>query len=183
MPLISDIDKSKKIKTLFQKKSYRPWDDELPKNNNQIDSTIKQHLSSDSKNCTNPSKVEFTNNNIDQDTALIDNVNESFTTYLPELNLKKELRNLFGAQKTIIKYLLEQIEENNNDRLITKGISMDVFTLACKLPPNTIKGMLQKLKAKKLLHTYENKPGRGGYARYNFTQEVYSFFLKNLNNI
>ena len=183
MPLISDIDKSKKIKTLFQKKSYRPWDDELPKNNNQIDSSTNQHSSSNNKNYNNPSKIEFNNNNIDQDIELVDNINTQSTTYLPELSLKKELRNLFGAQKIIIKYLLEQIEENNNDRLITKGISMDEFTLACKLPPNTIKGMLQKLKAKKLIYTYENKPGRGGYARYNFTQEVYSFLLKNLNNI
>lgn len=183
MPLISDIDKSKKIKTLFQKKSYRPWDDELPKNNNQIDSTTNQHLSSNNKNYTNPSKIEFANNDVDGDCVLIDNINTPLTTYLPELNLKKELRNLFGAQKAIIKYLLEQIEENSDDLLITKGISMNEFTLACKLPPNTIKGMLQKLKAKKLLYTYENKPGRGGYARYNFTQEVYSFFLKNLNDI
>lgn len=173
MPLISDIDKNKTLKARFQKKSYRPWDDALPKNNNQIDSTISQNLLSDNKNFKD---------NIDQNTVLIDDINVAFPSYLPELNLKKELRNLFGAQKIIIKYLLEQIEENTNEYLITKGISMDEFTLACKLPPNTIKGMLQKLKAKKLLDTYENKPGRGGYARYNFTQEVYSFFLQNLNH-
>lgn len=183
MPLISDMDKSKKIKTFFQKKSYRPWDDELLKNNSQIDSPINQKLPSDSTNCTNPGKVEFTNNNNDQDIVLVDNISELSTTYLPELNLKKELRNLFGAQKTIIKYLFEQIEEDNIDLIITKGISMDEFALTCKLPPNTIRGMLQKLKAKKLLNTYENKPGRGGYARYYFTQEVYSFFRSNLNNI
>jgi len=183
MPLISDIDKSKKIKTLFQKKSYRPWDDEIPKSNNHIDSTNNQCLPHENKKDTNPTNVEFINNNIDQDTVLLDNTNTQFTTYLPELNLKKELRNLFGAQKTIIKYLLEQIEENSNDCLITKAISMDEFTLACKLLPNTTKGMLQKLKAKKLLYTYENKPGKGGYARYSFTKEVHSFLLKNLNNI
>ena len=58
---------------------------------------------------------------------------------------------------------------------------MDEFTLICKLTPNTIKGMLQKLKIKKLLETYENKPGRGGYARYKFIKEIYTFFSKNLN--
>ena len=180
MPLISDIDKNKKIKTLFQKKSYRPWDDELLKNNGQIDRVINQQLSPDSTNCPSPSETEPTNSNNDQDIVSIDNIKELSTTYLSELNLKKELRNLFGAQKTIIKYLFEQIEEDKNDRIITKGVSMDEFALSCKLPPNTIRGMLQKLKAKKLLNTYENKPGRGGYARYYFTKEVYSFFLSNL---
>lgn len=181
MPLISDIDKSKKTNSRFQKKSYRPWDDELPQNNKQNNSTIQQ-LSSTDKDYINPSKIEFTNSNIDQNMHLVD-ISPPFTTCLPELNLNKELRKLFGAQKIIIKYLLEQVEENNNEYLVTKSIAMEEFTLACKLPPNTIKGMLQKLKTKKLIYTYENKPGRGGYARYNFTQEVYLFFLKNLNNI
>jgi hypothetical protein len=176
MPLISDI--SKKTKTRFQKKSYRPWDDELSEvENSKIDDnpnklSNKTNIESDRTN-------EASYNKANQSSLLSkDNGN-----YFDTLDLKKELRNLFGAQKIIVQYLLNQIEENDNEYFFTKAISMDEFTTECKLPQNTIKGMLQKLKNKRLIEAYENKPGRGGYARYKFNKIVYSFFIKNLNNV
>lgn len=179
MPLISDI--SKKTKTRFQKKSYRPWDDELTKiGDSKIDNT---HDNKSSSNTISQSiQPEYTDevsyNKIKSNNIL----SESGADYFHTLDLKKELRNLFGAQKIIIQYLLRQIEENDDEYFFTKAISMDEFTTECKLPPNTIKGMLQKLKNKKLLEAYENKPGRGGYARYKFAKIIYSFFIKNFNN-
>lgn len=178
MPLISDI--TKKTKTRFQKKSYRPWDDKLPAiENSKIDdnhdklsnNTISQNTKSDYNN-------EVSYNKINQNDVLP----EGSVNDIDIPDLKKELRNLFGAQKIIIQYLLNQVEENDGEYFFTKAISMDEFTTISKLPPNTIKGMLQKLKNKKLLEAYENKPGRGGYARYKFNKTVYSFFIKIFNN-
>jgi len=169
MPLITNH-KDREVSKRFQKKSYRPWDDESLITNPQI-------ITNNSANEDSPPNG---NNINDIKNASSLNKNDIFTDDLTEVDLKKELRDLFGAQKTIIQYLLQQIEEDNNEYLVTKAISMEEFKITCNLTPNTVKGMLQKLKTKKLLKTYENKPGRGGYARYTFGKNIYTFFLNHL---
>jgi hypothetical protein len=141
----------------FQKKSYRPWD--------LVDSSASK-------------KQE----NIEQKTDLkhIESVEAEIVESNTGLNLRKELRNLYGAQRVVMQYLLKQIEEEVGEEKITKNISINDFVLTCKIPPNTVKATLQKLKAKKLVATYESKPGRGGFGRYNIQKIVYEFFAKNL---
>lgn len=99
------------------------------------------------------------------------------------IDLQKELRALYGAQKVIILYLLKQIDETTDHYVVTKNISMNDLISMSNIPENTIKGTLQKLKSKNLFETYENKPGRGGYARYKFTKNIYDFLFENLINI
>ena len=179
MPLISNLNnKNKEKNKLFQKKSYRPWDHDLQIN------TITENI----KNEEEPSfesniKIEsIINEEIKKNLSVLHN-NPEMPCDLIKLNLEQELRKLYGAQKVVIQYLLKQIEEKHEKYVITMNVSMENFMLACKLPQNTIKGMLQKLKNKGLLESYENKPGRGGYARYKFKKEIYAFFSKNLNII
>lgn len=175
MPLISDFEQSKKNKKVFQKKAYRPWDSYYELNvaerlitlgdNNDTIKTSELHIDYDTTNVSIKDSLQSKTTNI---CALT-------------FNLEKELRHLFGAQKIIIQYLVQQIEENYEEYVITRSISTEEFTAKCNIPANTVKGMLQKLKSKKLLETHENKPGRGGYARYKFKREVYDFFLQRLN--
>ena len=179
MPLISELHKTEQKSKLFQKKPYRPWDSELLTTDNHviIKDDDKEDLVSTNRTITTQLIQDKTYNKRSDinGTSILSAVNDH------SINLEKELRNLYGAQKIVIQYLLEQIEENNNEYLITKNISMNEFISTCNLPSNTIKGMLQKLKLKGLITTYENKPGRGGYARYKFMQEIYAFFSKNLH--
>ena len=99
------------------------------------------------------------------------------------LNLEKELRDLYGAQKIIILHFLKQINETTDSYAITKNLSINELIIECNIPENTIRGTLQKLKNKYLLATHEKKPGRGGYARYKFAKSVYDFLVQNLPNI
>lgn len=177
MPLISNHSKSRSKR--FEKKAYRPWDDDLITSTNQ---KIINDVSSD-KNLSEELNTPNTNKTrakLEQKLLHQENIAIS-SDYLTEVSLKKELRNLFGAQKIIMHYLIAQVEENNEEYIVTKAVTIEEFIQECKLTPNTIKGMLQKLKNKKLLETHENKPGRGGYARYKFPKEIYSFFAKNLS--
>lgn len=176
MPLINNYNKNKEPVKRFQKKPYRPWDEDLLVSDHETitNNNTSEYLTSNNQIKTPHNYEAQSSETTDIQPSSI--VKDNFSSF----DFKKELRNLFGAQKIIIQYLLKQIEDDNNIYLITKAISMEEFTLVCKLSPNTIKGTLQTLKAKKLLQTYENKHGRGGYARYKFSKEVYTFFSNNL---
>lgn len=154
MPLISEIDKNK---SPFKKRAYRPWDDtpntEIPNHNN----------TDDSKEILNFHK---------KDDSLV-----SFS----EEELKREFRQMFGAQKIIMQFLVNNIEDKHAEHVITKSITIDEFSSTCQLPSNTIKSTLLKLKNKGFFVTHENKPGRGGYARYKFLLSTVNFFSKSFS--
>ncbi|WP_218460243.1 hypothetical protein [Rickettsia sp. TH2014] len=155
MPLISEIEKNK-IKSPFKKRAYRPWDD-TP------NTELSNHNNTDSINKKSKS------------TAL--KKNDSLMSFSEE-GLKKEFRQMFGAQKVIMQFLVNNIEDKDSEYAITKSITIDEFSSACQLPSNTIKSTLLKLKNKHFFVTHENKPGRGGYARYKFLLDTVNFFSK-----
>ena len=171
MPLITDLLHKKEGSKLFQKKTYRPWDDELIMSSSQINinDDSSEALASEDKNI-DASKENDIDTTIAADQLKINQISCQ--------DLEKEFRGLFGAQKIILQYVLKLIEDRLTEYVITKSISMDEFTIECNLPPNTIKTMLQKLKHKNLLETHEYKPGRGGYSRYKIPNDVYNFFTK-----
>lgn len=153
MPLISEIEKNK-AKNSFKKHAYRPWDDAPntePSNHHNTDNSKE--------------KLDF----YKKDDSLV-----SFS----EEELKKEFRQMFGAQKIIMQFLVNNIEDKYDAHVITKSITIDEFSSTCQLPSNTIKSTLLKLKNKRFFVTHENKPGRGGYARYKFLLSTFNFFLK-----
>lgn len=156
MPLISEIEKNK-AKNSFKKRAYRPWDDSPntePANHHNTDD--------------NKEKLAF----YKKDDSLV-----SFS----EEELKKEFRQMFGAQKIIMQFLVNNIEDKYDEHVITKSITIDEFSSTCQLPSNTIKSTLLKLKNKRFFVTHENKPGRGGYARYKFLLSTFNFFLKSFS--
>lgn len=167
MPLISELLPKKQESKLFQKKTYRPWDEDL-------------HTTPD-LSTLNDEEPQLTHNNITntdqtpivQSVSVIKNSTSSNLDLHDDPDLAKTLRGLFGAQKIIIRCLLNNIEENLEECVITKNICIEEFALECSVPQNTIRAMLQRLKHKKLLHTYENKPGRGGYTRFKIDKNIY----------
>lgn len=156
MPLISEIEKNK-AKNFFKKRAYRPWDDTPntePSNHNNTDNSKE--------------KLDF----YKKDDSLV-----SFS----EEELKKEFRQMVGAQKIIMQFLVNNIEDKNAEHVITKSITIDEFSSICQLPSNTIKSTLLKLKNKRFFVTHENKTGRGGYARYKFLLSTVNFFSKSFS--
>lgn len=182
MPLISDLLPKKEGSKLFQKKTYRPWDDEslISSHKIAIDANSSELFNIDKKNIDVDKLMEVSTTS--KSTAYSKNI----TTKIKDLkinqcsdqDLEKKFRGLFGAQKIILQYILTLIDDKLAEYVITASVSMDEFIIKCNLPPNTVKTMLQKLKHKNLLQTYEYKPGRGGYAKYKLPLEVYDFFMK-----
>lgn len=156
MPLISEIEKNK-TKNSFKKRAYRPWDD-----------TPNTELSNHNNTSDSKEKLDFHK----KDDSLV-----SFS----EEELKQESRQMFGAQKIIMQFLVNNIEDKHTEHVITKSITIDEFSSACQLPSNTIKSTLLKLKNKRFFVTHENKPGRGGYARYKFLFSTVNFFSKSFS--
>lgn len=172
MPLISNQIKKNEPSKHFQKKTYRPWDE---------DSLITDNSKVSDKVIHNTTISNINHYNVNDDSNLSTQVKDlEEKQQLVIFDYKKELRNLFGAQKLILQYLLNQIEEEHDGYIITKPIYMSELIESCKLSINTIKGTLQTLKARKFFETHENKQGRGGYARYKFNKEVFTFFSNNL---
>jgi hypothetical protein len=164
MPLISDINKDKSFKKNFKKVPYRPWGN---------DETI---LQSDSPENIDNSEELVSSSVNDTETVNI----LSKTVISTALDLKKVDRSLFGAQRSIFLYLIQNIEEYLDEYVITKCITTEDLNIRCDLLPTTIKATLQKLKAKGLIDTFEKKTGRGGFARYRINSETHSFFNEQL---
>lgn len=178
MPLIKDIvlneaDHKKK----FQKKAYRPWDDDMPIKTYDIPEESNYIPSGEKVNMQVLPVADVAN------VVSLQLISQSHGNLLDELDLEKSLRDLYGAQRVIFKFLIGlQVQELENI-FVTQPIATNEIALATKLPMNTITTVIGRLKIKKLLQTYENKPGRGGYGRYSFSKYIYSFFLKKFTEV
>ncbi len=181
MPLISDFIVKKEPNKRFKKTPYRPWDNKETTSSPQegVKDSNMEVLSSDSITFESDEKTTNPLNKKSSDVANTEIALSSSEIFkFSDQVLEKEFRRLFGAQKIVLQYLLTLAEEKYEECVITKSVNMAEFTLACNLPPNTIKTMLQKLKHKNFLLRHENKPGRGGYARYRIVKRVYDFFVE-----
>jgi hypothetical protein len=153
MPSITDFKNIKKTNKVFKKKEYRPWG-------------IEEEI------ITPPSKIiKSENNNL-----------SSKTTQIPsssiDIELEKTWRCLYGAKRTLLEIIIKNIEEEHDSYVITKAITVNQLFLASSVPVNTIKTSLQQLKQNFLISNYETKPGRGGFARYKISKNVYEYFIK-----
>ena len=100
-----------------------------------------------------------------------------------DLDMEKCLRDLYGAQRVVFKFLISLQVQELDGIFVTQPIATNEIALATKLPMNTITTVIGRLKIKKLLQTYECKPGRGGYGRYNFSFDIYRFFSKKFSEV
>lgn len=94
------------------------------------------------------------------------------------VELEKVWRGLYGAKKTLLKIIIENIEETHDSHIITRAITISHLMTTSSLPVNTIKSSLQLLKHSDLISNYETKPGKGGFARYKVPKKVYEYFIE-----
>jgi len=174
MPLIKDVLKEIEHKKKFQKKSYRPWDDEI----SVPPSEEKRQESNGNTDGFSKSIETFASEKSATDslTSLLPDMQKQEETI--KLDMEKCLRELYGAQRIVFKFLVNLQVEEIGGIFITQPVATNEIALATKLPANTIKTVIGRLKNKSLIKTSEWKPGRGGYGRYGFDIDVYNFFLK-----
>jgi hypothetical protein len=158
MPSITDLKNIKKTNKIFKKKEYRPWagEEENKPTNKIIESKEKSSVSLD--------KLKNNKEIIQHEHFL-------------EIDLEKTWRCLYGAKKTILGIILTHIEETQNEYVITNAITTNQLILDSSLPANTIKTTLQQLKQDYLIVNHETKPGKGGFARYKISKNVYEYFV------
>lgn len=181
MPLITDVLKETDRKRKFQKKAYRPWDDDMSVSNNNdkvidVDFVNDHEVLHDKVDAVEtPSQIYTEINQVLTASQVID---FKETSEVAEIDKEKCLRDLYGAQRIIFKFLIMMPVQDKGSVFVTEPLSTNEIALSIKLPINTIKTVIGRFKAKKLLDSYENKPGRGGYGRYSFSKDLYEFFLK-----
>ncbi len=173
MPLITDILKNSEPKKRFQKKAYRPWDDEIPISGSE---NVNEEVHAD-KNLINDIQplIEEKISNIFVSPI---NPENNYKFSAENVDFEKCLRDLFGAQRIVFKFLINLQVQELEDLFITQPIAANEIVLSTKLPLNTVNAVINRLKIKKLTQTYESKPGRGGYSRYSFAHKTYKFFSK-----
>lgn len=162
MPSITDLTTIRKTNKLFKKKAYRPWGDDDKKN-------------------SEPDSPEITKSkNIDV-VLLKDQQNKVTVTpdsYPIDMELEKIWRCLYGAKKTLLNIILQNIEEIHDTYVITSAITTQQLMLRSSMLANTIKTSLQQLKQDSLIFNHETKPGKGGFARYKISKNVYEYFIE-----
>ena len=173
MPLIKDIIKDTEHKKKFQRKAYRPWDDEVP-----LQAEAKKEINDNTGDDAKLTIEVLNSKKEEPDLLPISLKTEKQTMPVENLDMEKSLRDLYGAQRVIFKFLVNLQVQELEGSFITQPISTNEIALATKLPVNTIKTVIGRLKLKKLIQTFEWKPGRGGYGRYGFDNNIYNFFIK-----
>lgn len=162
MPLISNLTKNSEKPKKFKKKDYRPWD--------VIPDPLKIH------------GVDKIERDKVLETPSASNA-ELYETENNFLDLEKEWRQLYGAKKNILIYILKNIEQSDDNlEIVTKSITIEQLAKDLQLPLNTIKGSLYQLRKAGFFSKKENKPGRGGYTIYKITKELFLFFKNKINS-
>lgn len=166
MPSITDLKNIKKTNKVFKKKEYRPWNSEDDK---KVATSISRIIESKDEvipiSKTTKNKVET-----------ISNVN------FIDIELEKTWRCLYGAKKILLELILKNIEEIHDNYVITSAITTNQLISDSSLPANTIKTSLQQLKHDTLVLNYETKPGKGGFARYKISKNVYEYFIEKFSS-
>lgn len=177
MPLIKDILKETEHKKKFQKKAYRPWDDEisLPSSEKREKELNRDEDINDSPKFA---ETQVSGKKLPDSMVFLPVPLDAGKQENTILDMEKCLRDLYGAQRVVFRFLMNLQAQEINSVFITQPISTNEIALATKLPANTIKTVIGRLKNKNLIKTSEWKPGRGGYGRYGFDPDVYNFFLK-----
>ena len=106
-----------------------------------------------------------------------DSIKSNEEIIIDTTELEKIWRGLYGAKKIILNIILNNIEEDYNDYLVTNAITTNKLVNESSLPINTIKSALHQLKQNNIILNYENKPGKGGFARYQIPKNIYGYFI------
>lgn len=188
MPLIDDL-KTKKTNK-FVKKPYRPWQSEDLDNNSsnnyetpsssgivKTKTAEKNKIVSDNKEITknNLLSTEKIKNETSKEEDSITHKSEILDNLITK-DLEKFYRGLYGAKKIVLQSILDDMSYNEDGFGFSHPIFYNEFSLSIKIPVNSIKGALQKLKQAGILEIYDSKPGRGGYCCYKIREDIIMFF-------
>jgi hypothetical protein len=188
MPLIDDL-KTKKTNK-FVKKPYRPWqsedldnnsltNSEVPSNPDIVETEIPEKNKTESSNKLAPKtdllRTEKLKNDTSKEEDNITLTSENLTNTQAK-DLEKFYRGLYGVQKIVLQSILEDMSHNEDGFGFSHPLVYNEFSLSIKIPINSIKGALQKLKQAGILEIYDSKPGRGGYGCYKIKEDVIMFF-------
>ncbi len=99
MPLIADLNSKKKTNNKF-KKLYRPWDD--------ISTIAYENVINDTSLANHKQQLDTVKKNDSKQATSTSNHIILTSSNFSEEELKKLQRTLFGAQKTLLIYLLEK---------------------------------------------------------------------------
>lgn len=188
MPLIDDL-KTKKTNK-FVKKPYRPWQsDDLVNNSLKnsesssspdiIETKIaeKNKVVSDNKEITKTNLLsnEKVKNRTSKKEDIITHKSGNLDNIVAK-DLDKFYRGLYGAQKIVLQSILDDMSHNEDGFGFSHPLFYNEFSLSIKIPVNSIKGAIQKLKQAGILEIYDSKPGRGGYGCYKIREDIIMFF-------
>ncbi len=157
MPTIDQIKPKKNIK--FKKKEYRAWDNNSIKTIEKEDKSLKISNEDDIK---------------DEKTSYIGTISK---TKKPDdsLDLRKVKRSLHSTQLNILKYLLNNIEYQDDEFNFFKPLFYVKSSEALDVPISSLKSHLNRLKKLKLIELVDFKPGIGGYCCFKMNNSILKF--------
>lgn len=168
MPSIDDLNFKKNKSKKFKKVSYRPWDiqptpdEEVFNEKEKVPPTLFP-----SENKLPPTKI--LDENILKDVKEVEN---------PE-SIDKIIRDIWGVQKSIFVYMLENIQFRENGYQITNPIVTADLVSCTNSKENTVRSSIYRLHQRKYIDYYDRKTGKGGYACYRIKEDLAEAFLKN----
>lgn len=162
MPLIEELVKDKEKSKKFEKKQYRPWDDDI------MGSSTAPEIKSEGHALKNNDKVLKTKP-----------IETQKLLSLPD-NLDKINRGLYGTKKITLSFLVQNIFLEDDIYVYTKPHSFNEVSEILKTPTASLKTAVKKLKEINLIEPFEYKPGRGGYFSFKIKIEVYRYFINAL---
>ena len=167
MPSINDL-KIKKNKK-FEKKEFRPWDDfhksEEDQSNNKS-GNIKEF-----EEDTDPLKYDNEKKDLE-----IEERSKSFSKDIPVDKLRKLKRRLYGPQKEVLSYLLNNVEFVEGSKLFLKPMVYVEVAEELKISLSNLKSILNKFKKDDLIFLDDYKPGKGGYGCFFMEENIHTFF-------
>lgn len=167
MPSINDL-KIKKNKK-FEKQEFRPWDG-FPKTE-----TLE---SNEALDVINEKKLEL-NKSHDKKLSSVSTKElegDSPDHSLSAENLRKIRRRLYGPQKQVLAFLLDNVEFKEGDKLYLKPMVYVDVAEELQITLSNLKSIINKFKKDNLISLDDYKPGKGGYGCFLMEDSIHSFF-------
>jgi hypothetical protein len=159
MPTIDDF-KIKKSNRKFKKVAYRPWDDSPLVSQESEPGAIQVET-----------KIETVAQTSDDLVSHLELSPEGFN-FIKDSDIDFIYRGLVGLQKSILLFLCDRIEKEDNLFFYSSYISSSEIADGTKAPKSSIPAALGRLKAKRIIFSSDFKTGPGGFSRYKIDKRI-----------
>lgn len=97
-------------------------------------------------------------------------------THTSVQDLEEKLLDLGNSQKYIMEFLVKNVNESkiSEEFILTNRISSLDMNKYTRIPVNTITRCISLLKKADIISTFKKKSGKGGYAIYKISKDVYN---------